>query len=115
MNLGGTMGDTMEYIKTPRKKFEPVNDNDIEKTSLYNDEQEDEQETLKLLVHDQAKKKIGEYGKKIAKMEQKYRMDFSAFEKQVHLRTGKEDFEEWDDFILWESYVRAYRYWEQFL
>jgi hypothetical protein len=42
-------------------------------------------------------------------------MDFPAFEKRIQSRVGEEDFEEWDDFIIWESYVTASRYWEQFL
>ncbi|WP_231589797.1 hypothetical protein [Methanosarcina siciliae] len=66
-------------------------------------------------MHDQAEQKIDYYGKKIAGMKQKYGMNFSDFEKRIHLRGGKEDFEEWDDFILWESYVTASRYWEQFV
>ena len=55
------------------------------------------------------------YSKMIAEMEHKYGMDFSAFEKRIHLRVGEEDFKEWDDFMLWESYVKASKYWEQFV
>jgi Arc/MetJ-type ribon-helix-helix transcriptional regulator len=103
------LGDAIEYVKVPRKVFEPISD--MVKAGLY----KDEQEALKRLVHDQAEQKIDYYGKKITEMEQKYGMDFSAFEKRIHSREGEEDFEEWDDFILWESYVTASRYWEQFL
>jgi Arc/MetJ-type ribon-helix-helix transcriptional regulator len=103
------LGDVIEYVKVPRKIFEPISD--MVKAGLY----KDEQEALQRLVHDQAEQKRDNYGKKIAEMEQKYGMDFSAFEKRIHSRAGEEDFEEWDDFIFWESYVKAYRYWEQFL
>ncbi len=104
------MGDAIEYVKISRKIFEPISD--MVKAGLY----KDEQEALKRLVHDQAEQKIDYYNKKIAEMEQKYGMDFSAFEKRIHSRVGgEEDFEEWDDFIIWESYVTASRYWEQFL
>ena len=103
------MGDVIEYVKVPRKIFEPISD--MVKAGLY----KDEQEALQRLVHDQAEQKIDKYGKKIAEMEQKYGMDFSAFEKRIHSRAGEEDFEEWDDFTLWEGYIKAYRYWEQYL
>ena len=103
------MGDAIEYVKISRKINDPISD--IVKAGMY----KDEQEALKRLVHDQAEQKIDYYNKKIAEMEQKYGMDFSAFEKRIHSRVGEEDFEEWDDFIIWESYVTASRYWEQFL
>jgi len=103
------LGDAIEYVKISRKIFEPISD--MVKAGLY----KDEQEALKGLVHDQAEQKIDYYNKKAAEMEQKYGMDFSAFEKRIHSRVGEEDFEEWDDFIIWESYVTASRYWEQFL
>ncbi|MDQ1275234.1 MAG: hypothetical protein QG610_807 [Euryarchaeota archaeon] len=103
------LGDTIEYVKISRKIFEPISD--MVKAGLY----KDEQEALKRLVHNQAEQKIDYYNKKIAEMEQKYGMDFSAFEKRIHSRVEEEDFEEWDDFIIWESYVTASRYWEQFL
>jgi Arc/MetJ-type ribon-helix-helix transcriptional regulator len=103
------LGDAIEYVKIPKKIFDPISD--MVKAGIY----KDEQEALQHLVHDQAEQKIEHYGKKIAEMEQKYGMDFSAFEKKIHSRIDEENFEEWDDFIFWESYVKAYRYWEQFL
>ena len=103
------MGDAIEYVKVPKKIFEPISD--MVKAGLY----KDEQEALQRLVQDQAVQKVNNYSKKIAEMEQKYKMDFSAFEKKINSRVGEEDFEEWDDFIIWESYVKACRYWEQFL
>jgi hypothetical protein len=103
------LGDAIDYVKISRKIFEPISD--MVKAGLY----KNEQEALKGLVHDQAEQKIDYYNKKAAEMEQKYGMDFSAFEKRIHSRVGEEDFEEWDDFIIWESYVTASRYWEQFL
>jgi len=103
------LGEAIEYVKIPKKIFEPISD--MVKAGLY----KDEQEALQRLVHDQAEQKISKYSKKMAEMEQKYGMDFSAFEKRIHSRAGEEDFEEWDDFIFWESYIKAYRYWEKFL
>jgi hypothetical protein len=103
------LGEAIEYVKIPRKIFEPISD--MVRVGLY----KDEQEALKQLVHDQAEKKIDYYGKMVAEMEKKYGMDFSTFEKRIQSRVGEEDFEEWDDFIIWESYVTASRYWEQFI
>lgn len=60
-------------------------------------------------------KKMDYYAKMIAEMEHKYVMDFSAFEKRIHLRVGEKDFKELDDFILWESYIKVLKYWEHFL
>jgi hypothetical protein len=103
------MGDTTEYGNVQKKIFEPISD--MVKAGLY----KDEQETLQHLVHDQAEQKKDYYGKKITEMEQKYMMDFCAFKIKINSRIVAENFEEWDDFIIWESYVKAYRYWEQFL
>jgi hypothetical protein len=103
------MGDSIEYVKIPKKIFEPISD--MVKAGLY----QDEQEALQWLVHDQAEQKIDNYRKKIAEMGQKYGMDFSVFEKRINSREGEENYEEWDDFIIWESFIKACRYWEQFL
>jgi Arc/MetJ-type ribon-helix-helix transcriptional regulator len=103
------LGEAIEYVKIPREIFEPISD--MVKVGLY----KDEEEALKQLVHDQAEQKIDYYGKKVDEMEKKYGMDFSTFEKRIQSRVGEEDFEEWDDFIIWESYVTASRYWEKFL
>lgn len=103
------LGDVITNTKVPRKVFEPKSN--IVKVGLY----KDEQEVLKWLVHNQAEQKIHYYDKKIAEMKQKYDMDFSAFEKRVCLGAVEEGFEELDDFTLWEGYVKAYKYWKQYL
>ena len=103
------MGDAKKNKRVPRKIFEPTSK--IVKTGLY----QDEQEVLQWILHTQAEQKINYYNKKIAEMKQKYDMDFSAFENRICLGTGEEDFEERDDFTLWEGYVKAYRYWKQYL
>jgi protein-arginine kinase activator protein McsA len=103
------LDDAIEYVKVSKKVFEPISD--MVKAGIY----KDEQEALQHLVHAQSEQKIEHYGKKITEMEQKYGMDFSTFEKKIHSRIGEEDFEQLDDFIFLESYVKAYRYWEQFI
>ena len=97
----------MEHVKVSRDIFEPIRD--LVKIGLYRDERE----ALRSLVHDQAKHKIDYYTKKINEMEKKYMVKFSDFEKKIHAKTDDEAFEEWDDFILWESYVKARQYWKK--
>jgi hypothetical protein len=98
---------SMEYVKVSRDIFEPIRD--LVKIGLYRDERE----ALRSLVQDQAKHKVEHYNKKIAEMEKKYMMTFSDFNKNIHAKTDEEVFEEWDDFILWESYIKARQYWEK--
>lgn len=105
------MGDIVNYfgyVKVPRKTCKSVHK--IVKTDLY----KDENEVLYWLVHNKAEQKIDYYDKKISEMEKKYRMDFSAFENRIHSRKEEKNLEEWNDFILWGGYVKAYRYWKQF-
>lgn len=104
------MGDIIGYnelMKAPGGTFESIN-----KTNLKINK--DEQEILYWLLHNKAEQKIVSYGKKITELERKYGMDFSAFEKRIHLRETEGNFEEWNDFILWGSYIKAYCYWQQF-
>ena len=103
------LGDVIKHAKVPRKNFETKDE--IVKTGLY----KDEQEILKWILQNQAEQKTHYYGKKIAEMKQKYDMDFSAFENRIYLGAVEEDFEELDDFTLWGGYVKAYRYWKQYL
>lgn len=99
----------MEYVKVSRDIFEPIRN--LVKIGLY----KDEHEALRSLVHNQAANKVKHYAKKIGIMEKKYAIKFSEFEKVIHAKTDEEDFEAWDDFILWESYVQAHQYWEKFV
>ena len=40
-------------------------------------------------------------------------MDFREFKRIIEGRKDEEVFEEWDDFIQWESYEEALRYWTE--
>jgi hypothetical protein len=40
-------------------------------------------------------------------------MDFQGFKRNSEGRKEKAVFEEWDDFIQWESYEVAVRYWTE--
>ncbi|MCX9009637.1 MAG: hypothetical protein OIN66_00815 [Candidatus Methanoperedens sp.] len=98
-------GYVMSYVKIHRNVFQPIED--LIKIGLY----KNEQEALSALVHDQATYKVEYYTKKIKEMEKKYNMVFSDFEAKI--TANKENFEEWDDYILWESYVKALQYWSK--
>jgi hypothetical protein len=105
------LGDIVKYgqhLQISGKLLEPVNN--MDKASLY----QDEQKVLKWFVHDMAEQKINYYDKKIAEMKQKYDMDFSTFQNKIYLKAVEVDLEEWNDFVLWGSYIKAYRYWSQF-
>lgn len=105
------LGETIEYchyVKMPGKLLEPIDN--MAKISLN----KEEQKILKGFVHYKAEQKINYYDKKMTEMEQKYDMDFSAFQNKIYLRAAEMDLEEWNDFVLWGSYVKAHRYWAQF-
>jgi tRNA nucleotidyltransferase/poly(A) polymerase len=96
----------MSFVKIQRSIFQPIED--MIKIGLY----KNEQEAIASLVQNQAKSKTELYSKKIKQFEKKYNTDFSAFETRIQA-ASEEDFEEWDDYILWESYVKAYQYWSK--
>ncbi len=79
------------------------------KIGLY----KNEREAISALVHDQARFKVEHYTKKINEMVKKYNMVFSEFETMIKGTNNKEKFEEWDDYILWESYNKALQYWSK--
>ena len=41
----------------------------------------------------------------------KHKMNFEDFKRRIESRIGEESFDEWDDFIIWESYESARSYW----
>ncbi|MHC1595110.1 MAG: hypothetical protein ACXQT2_07350 [Methanotrichaceae archaeon] len=96
------MGDTIEVS---RDVFEPITE--LVKLGLY----KDEKEALKKLVLERAAAKIRYFDSKISEMGSKYKMTFEAFKRRIEERRGEEAFEEWDDFIIWESYESARTYW----
>ncbi|RXA17274.1 hypothetical protein EQO05_12660 [Methanosarcina sp. MSH10X1] len=105
------MGDAFEYgkyVKVPGRLPEPLNG--MAKAGLY----KEEQKILQGFLHSKAEQKIDYYNRRIAEMKSKYDMDFSSFQNRIYLRTTEVELEEWNDFVLWGSYVKAYRYWAQF-
>jgi hypothetical protein len=40
-----------------------------------------------------------------------YKMSFNDFKHRIEEQKGVEVFEEWDDFIIWDSYESARTYW----
>jgi hypothetical protein len=105
------LGDAFEHYKhvnVPETSFKSANK--TLKKGLY----KDENEVLYCFVHKKAKEKTDYYNKKISEMETKYKTDFFTFENRIYLKVREKNLEEWNDFILWGGYVKAYRYWKQF-
>lgn len=96
------MSDTVEVS---RDAFEPIAL--LVKDGIF----KNEKEALKSIVLDQAASKICHYNIKISEMQAKYNMNFEEFKRRIESRKESESFDEWDDFIIWESYESALRYW----
>ena len=98
------MGD---YVKVSKETFAPIVE--LVRIGLFRDEKD----ALVGIIREQARNKIQFYGEKISEMERKYKVDFQGFKKIIEGRKDEEVFEEWDDFIQWESYEEALRYWTE--
>lgn len=95
------------YIKVSKEVFAPIIE--LVRIGLFRDEKD----ALTGIIREQARNKIRYYGGKVSELERKYRMDFREFKRIIEGREGEEVFEEWDDFIQWESYEEARRYWNK--
>lgn len=73
----------------------------------------DEKDALAGIIREQARNKIWYYEGKISELSMKYKVDFPEFKRIIEGRKDEEVFEEWDDFIPWESYEEALRYWNE--
>ena len=60
---------------------------------------------------DKALTKVEFYHSKCKQFEEKYRKTLDEFKKE--LESKEENFEWWDDFILWEGYEIAYKEWKR--
>ena len=96
-----------EYVKVSKEAFAPIAE--LVRIGLF----KDEKDALVGLVREQARNKISYYKKKISELARKYKVDFQGFKKIIEGRKDEEVFEEWDDFIQWESYEEALRYWTE--
>jgi hypothetical protein len=94
-----------DTIEVSRDVFEPIIE--LVKLGLF----KDEKDALKNLVLDQAASKIRYFDSKIQEMKSKYKMSFKDFKRRIEERKGEEVFEEWDDFIIWDSYESAKSHW----
>ncbi len=55
--------------------------------------------------------KVSCYRKREELYEKKYGQSFKKFEKMILDKDRKENFEEWDDYILWKAIHEAYNLW----
>ena len=63
-------------------------------------------EIIKMLL-DEALGKKDLYKSKIKMLESKYGTNYTSFKKKAE--KGDENFQEWDDLLLWEGFLLAYR------
>ncbi len=98
------MGD---YVKVSKEAFAPIAE--LVRIGLFRDEKD----ALVGIIREQAKNKIYYYEKKISELKRKYKVDFREFKRIIEGRKDEEVFEEWDDFIQWESYEEALGYWTE--
>jgi hypothetical protein len=63
------------------------------------------------MLANKALNKMEYFKTKCIEMEEKYGMDFDAFNHKVN-NEEKEVFSEWDDLILWEGYHYGYMEWK---
>jgi hypothetical protein len=96
-----------DRVEVSRDVFEPIAL--LVREGLF----KNEKDALKSLVLDQAASKIRHFDFKISEMHAKYKMCFVDFKRRIESRIGEESFEEWDDFIIWESYESARNYWRK--
>lgn len=96
-----------DYVKVPREAFAPIAE--LVKIGLFRNEKD----ALRGIIREQAKNKIYYYRKKISELKRKYKVDFQEFKRIIEERKDEEVFEEWDDFIQWESYEEALIYWTE--
>jgi hypothetical protein len=95
----------IDTVEISRDVFEPIAL--LVKDGLF----KNEKDALRSLVLDQAASKVCHFDSRIREMRAKYRMSFEEFRRRIESRKGTESFDEWDDFIIWESYESASRYW----
>jgi len=95
------------YVKVSKEVFAPIVE--LVRIGLFRDEKD----ALAGIIREQARNKIWYYEGKISKLKGKYRVDFLEFKRIIEERKDEEVFEEWDDFIQWQSYEEALRYWTE--
>ncbi|MCK5108416.1 MAG: hypothetical protein KAR25_01880 [Methanosarcinales archaeon] len=95
------------YVKVSKEVFAPIIE--LVRIGLFRDEKD----ALTGIIREQARNKIQYYDGKVSELEKKYSVDFREFKKIIEDRENEEVFEEWDDFIQWESYEEVLRYWTE--
>ena len=93
------------YVKVSKDVFAPIAE--LVRIGLFRDEKD----AIVGIIREQARNKIRYYEGKISELKRKYGVDFPEFKRIIEGRNDEEVFEEWDDFIQWESYEDVLRYW----
>jgi hypothetical protein len=95
------------YVKVSKEVFAPIVE--LVRIGLFRDEKD----AFVGIIREQARNKIWYYGGKISELKMKYKVDFPEFKRIIEEKEGEEVFGGWDDFIQWESYEEALRYWTE--
>jgi hypothetical protein len=96
-----------EYVKVSKEVFAPLGE--LVKIGLF----KDEKDALKSIILEQAGAKIAHYKHEVGKLKSKYGVNFTEFKARIENRKEEEVYSEWDDYIQWESYEKALRYWTE--
>lgn len=60
-----------------------------------------------------ARSRYSEFSQEVKQFEEKYQMDFDAFQGMVEVRVNEEDFEQEEDLMAWKFAKEAAEYWRQ--
>ncbi|MGC9445280.1 MAG: hypothetical protein ACP5E9_10200 [Candidatus Methanospirareceae archaeon] len=96
-----------EYVKISKELFAPFAE--LVRIGLF----KDEKDALRSILLEHAGHKIAWCKSEIVKLEQKYGVAFKDFKATIDKRKDEEVYSEWDDFIKWESYEEALKYWTE--
>jgi hypothetical protein len=96
-----------EYVKISKEVFAPLAE--LVRIGLF----KDEKDALRSILLEHAGYKIAQCKREIVKLEKKYGVAFKDFKVTIDKRKDEEVYSEWDDFIKWESYEAALKYWTE--
>jgi hypothetical protein len=95
----------MSTFRLPKDTYESIEE-------LAKEGFKSKEELMEEVLHSFALAKMWEYKNEMKEFEQKYGMSFNDFKRKVE-KTREENFEEWDDLIIWEGLYEGYKLWEK--
>lgn len=95
----------MLTFKLPKNTYKSIEE-------LAMEELKSKEELIEGVVHSFALAKMWEYKNEMKEFEQKYGGGFDDFKRKFE-KSKKENFEEWDDLIIWGGLNRGFKLWEK--